>query len=468
MLALGAATPPRTETDAVRAWVDEWWQVAIDMGCTESSDGLPLDPERIHPADDQWLALLAGRSNPNNQSSAVVFRAHDVVGVLVRLDAEAVGASFDRLRTPNATGRPASVFGGARLLVMSAERPADFDSEAALSAFGIQEPGLQLRALTDDGVLITEVESPSWRTFVVVIPKANCHLVDGLVGIVPGPDLGSLLRYIVHAAKLRYLVGVFQAELPGLRVRAERSDQSLRELFRLHESLEGERGRLNRSLFDAYSRLSRAHNEAAGLAVMTSRLNDLARSSRTALRNMHAHAPIVTRAVGPGESTSFERDAELARWLDNAIDQEYGYLTATRERAHEAQELTRLRLEQANEEQAHLGNWLTVLQTSVLAAVLGCLGVVEAFQIQVADDLRWPALITVPLLSLVLPPLALRWVTGVGTLDIVAAAACGAAVGWTAAVAANVPSAAVAATIGASTVLGAASLYVHRKSQGAG
>jgi hypothetical protein len=365
--------------------------------------------------------------------------------------------------------QPSSALDQSFLLVCTAPRPGDVHPTETLRALGLDDPsGRRFAAVTESGVLLAEVEGDGRRTFAVVVPDSDPQLADQMTWIVAGPDLGSLLRYAVHAAKLRYQVGVFRTVLPELRAREKRLDDTLEELFRLHASLEGEHGRLNRSLIDAHSRLGRAQGESAGLAVMGSRLKELARSTEAALHNLEAHAPRIVRSPGPTGLTSFDRDRALGTWLRGQVEQELGYLESSRERMLEAQRLTALRIEQAKNEQARLSNWLTVIQTSVLGAVVGCLTAIQALDLPFTPrpELQWAVLVSVPVLALLLPPLALRWVVGVGSIDAFAGALCGAVLGWTIAVAANAGMTIVGAAVGIGGVLGAALLRRRRRRQG--
>jgi hypothetical protein len=69
------------------------------------------------------------------------------------------------------------------------------------------------------------------------------------------------------------------------------------------------------------------------------------------------------------------------------------------------------------------------------------------------------------MLSLLLPPLALRWATGLGRFDFLGGAACGAAVGWTTAAATqlNLPLTAVMIVLWG--LLGAVLLLWHYRHQ---
>ncbi|MBA2280791.1 MAG: hypothetical protein H0W25_06080 [Acidimicrobiia bacterium] len=462
-LAVATATPEERARAGVTGWLQGCWATGAAAGLHLPEGDLPLDPPVELPAEEVYLRNLAARTGDDGWSRARMFRAHDVVGIAMRLRPGMVAP-------PSIwwAALPPGAMGSVTINVATAPRPADLAFAEVLSATGLdREPGLRLGGVTRDGVVIAEVEQPDARRFGVVAPQDEPGLVDQLTWDDSG-DLGSLLRYLVHATKLRYHVGVFHDALPTLRARESRLDDTLEELFVLHAALEGERGHLERSIFDAHSRLGRAHGESAGIVMTSSRLDDLHRSAATAVHNLKANLPPMSAAIAPGGSTSFDRDIGLGTWLGAQIEQEQGYLGAVRERVLEAQRLTTLRLEQATEEQARLANWLSVLQTSVLAAFLGSFSAIGALgdpPFTVGNDLKWAVFVTVPVLAVVLPALALRWVRGIGRYDFLGAAACGATVGWTAAVAAGVSTPVAGGAAGAFAVVSGAAVRARRLEQ---
>jgi hypothetical protein len=438
-LVVASAVPPPAQRDEVMAWLTRRWDTVRSAGMDEPDDGLPLEPVSIDPDDDQWIRFLAAcRASDGSGRAGRYFRLHDVLGVLARIPYHDPAEVVPDLVRSDGEERPVAAFGQARLVVAHAPCPADLDPADTLRPFDLARDDSQLFAtVTADGSLITEIEDPAWRTFAVIVPEANRGWVDNMTWTRPGPELGSFIRYLVHAAKLRYEVAVFKHELPGLRKREKRLDQTLSGLFQLHTSLDRKQARLDRSLSEAHDQLSQAHAESAELVVSASFLRDLRRSVQMAADNIKVHVPDGARSPDEVGLTSFDRDVNLAKWVTDQAEQELGYLDSARERVAAAQRLTALRLNVVRREQDRLANWLTVLQTSVVGAVIGGLAVIEAFQptMPSGDALVWPVLVTVSMLSLLLPPLALRWATGLGRFDFLAGAACGAALGWIAATA---------------------------------
>lgn len=471
-LALAPVAPLPGDRREVRTWLDGWWYAAHAAGMDQGVDQLPaLLPERIEEDELSWLTALAGRRAGDGSAGALAFRAHDVVGLLLRWELRDLDLAVATAALPAPDAEPpASALGEVRVVVATAPDPTTLDPAAVLAELGLPGSGLRFDAVLDGQALLAEVETGGRRTLALVVPDDDPGLADRLLAVSTAPAMGALTRYLVHGAKLRYLTGVFQAEQVRVRAAGQRSDDSLADLFRLHETLEGATGRLDRTFFDANSRLGRAQGDAAGLAVMATRLKDLARSAHIAARNIEAYAPASARTTATGtapNATSFERDAELADWLRESVEQEAGYLSSAKARAAEAHQLTQLRLEQASEEEARLSNRLTTLQTSVLGAVLGFLGVMEAFgeSFQGHPRLFWPVFLTVPTLALLVPPLTLRWVTGLTALDVAAGAACGAGTGWTLASIAGAHPFLGAALTGLLGGFGAATVAIHRRRQ---
>jgi hypothetical protein len=80
----------------------------------------------------------------------------------------------------------------------------------------------------------------------------------------------------------------------------------------------------------------------------------------------------------PSSGSPFTRDLRLAEWLQNQVGHEVAHLESCRERVGEAQALTDLRLKQLTASHAQTANWLSVLQTSLVASLLGAFTVSSA------------------------------------------------------------------------------------------
>jgi CASPASE and TPR Repeat-Associated C-terminal domain len=186
------------------------------------------------------------------------------------------------------------------------------------------------------------------------------------------------------------------------------------------------------ALQDAQAKLADAQVEAARLAIELTRLRALQRTIGIARHNLALDAP----APAPGQQTSaaqlFDRDQALAAWLDGQIEQDAGYAEAAVQRAREAQNVTQLRLQQAQTQLTRAQNRVALLQTSLISSMLAGLTVVSVLHIQLPIDPRvnGPVVVAFVSLLLALPTLAAHWYERYAGVDRMAAALCGAAIGW--------------------------------------
>jgi hypothetical protein len=285
-------------------------------------------------------------------------------------------------------------------------------------------------------------------------------------------DAGQLVRYFMHASKLRYEADVFRDDIATVRRQGRALDDGLDKLFSLHESFEGT-GAATDKLIDAQSRLGRAQGEAAGLLYSITRLRDLRQTVKIAAHNLGSNEPPAMNIPSTGMSP-FARELKLAEWLEDQTGHEIAYLESCRERVGEAQKLTDLRLQQFTAANARKANWLTVLQTSLLAATLGSLSVATTLgtHFSAPVTVRAAVMALVASMTLLLPLLAMRWTDGYRWAELAAIAVIGACAGWLVAV---VVSAALplyvvgsAAFLGAVLFGGAAALANGRYARGVG
>jgi hypothetical protein len=179
----------------------------------------------------------------------------------------------------------------------------------------------------------------------------------------------------------------------------------------MHKQFE-ESGVASRELIAAQSRLGRAQFEAGGLLISITHLRDLRQTTEIAAHNLRAHRP-TENSTALSARSPFARDDELAKFLDQQARHEIAYLESCRERFGEAQNLTALWLQELAAPHARTANWLSVLQTSLLSALLGMFGVAQAFGgFDKISPFRWAVVALVASMALILPPLAARWTNG--------------------------------------------------------
>ena len=214
--------------------------------------------------------------------------------------------------------------------------------------------------------------------------------------------------------------------------------------------------------------LARAQGDATGLLISITRLRDLRQTVAIAAHNLRAYEPAPFGGA-PSTMSPFARELALSEWLDHRVGHEIAYLESCRERVGEAQALTDLRLKQLAAAHARIANWLSVLQTSLLGALLGTFGVASALggSFSVPTSVRAAVMALVASMALILPPLAVRWTHGYGWLELIGVAVVGAAAGWVVAVAVSSEASLVmmlaAAGLGAGVLAATASLANGRR-----
>ena len=189
-------------------------------------------------------------------------------------------------------------------------------------------------------------------------------------------------------------------------------------------------------------------------------------------RSPHIICALMSRhpsAVRPRRCRRLRASLRFRNGFDHRVGHEIAYLDSCRERVGEAQALTDLRLKQLAAAYARIANWLSVLQTSLLGALLGTFGVASALggSFSVPTSVRAAVMALVASMALILPPLAVRWTHGYGWMELIGVAVVGAAAGWVVAVAASSEASLVivlaAAALGAGVLAATASLANGRR-----
>ncbi|MFI5507382.1 CATRA conflict system CASPASE/TPR repeat-associated protein [Mycobacterium sp. NPDC051804] len=416
------------------------WSAASKLGVTEALIGYdqPVDLPQQMPTDDVWFRIVAAKSDVGGRRHAIAFTAHDVAAVMMRLGAES-GDGWDELddawreavEDDDWTGAlgVAQVYAGA-----CAEPHKEAAADTARAILTRNCPaGVEYSAALQPGIALWQMERAWGRSLVALsAPTASAELADWCWLSAAADDVGALGRFLMHAIKLRFEIGVFETDISTLRDLERRLDTGLEELFSLHEQFERSGAAAN-ELIDAQSRLGRAQGDAAGLLISITHLRDLGRTVQIAAHNLRAYSPEPLQGT-TSDTSPFAWELTLAGWIDDRIGHEIAYLESCRERVGEAQSLTDLRLQQVAAAHARTANWLTVLQTSVVGSLLGALGVATAFgeHFEVAKSVRAAMMVLVAVVALTLPVLAVRWSHGYRWPELLAAGLVGAASGWAA------------------------------------
>ena len=420
------------------------WEATSRLGITEPATGFDQHVELPAelPDDDVWFRVIAAKSDPGGRDTAIAFTAHDVAAVVVRLRTKATISDGDAWAALSTAWHDAAgdagldgIFGAAHVFTGVSDGPSvtlsgDEADTARKVLAGHAGSGLETSAVVDPGITLWDMEMLSGRAVVALAGNEAAALLGEWCWVsATNDDIGQLVRYYMHASKLRFEIGVFRSGIDELRDRERELDAGLAELFTLHERFETTAAGA-RELIDAQSRLGRAQGDAAGLLVSITYLRDLGQTVEIAIHNLREYEP--EKAVdAPAAMSPFGRDLRLAKWLADRVGHEIAYLESCRERVGEAQALTDLRLKQLAASHARTAEWLTVLQTSLVASLLGAFAVSSALgePFPAPWHLRVSVMALVAALALVLPPLALRWNHGYAWPELTAAAVVGAAAG---------------------------------------
>jgi hypothetical protein len=459
------------------------WAATEKLGISEPLDAeTPVTLPTPVSTDDVFFRVIAGRTSPEGCDSAIAFNAHDVAGIVIRLHptSSAIGSGdgwallseswrsvFDPDEFDDVMGNVEMFIGTADESAPNLPLTANSIAGGVLAAHG--GSGLESSALMEPGVALWSKEL-SWGSRVVAIAVASaagtarswCSISSS------GEDAGQLVRYFMHASKLRFEAAVFKQDIDELRGQERALDDGLASLFALHQQFEVA-GAAADELIDAQSRLGRAQGDAAGLLISITHLRDLRQTVEIAAHNLRANQPVQIEVAAVNGLSFFARDLKLAEWLDDQAGHEIAYLQSCRERVGEAQKLTELRLQQLSAANARTANWLSVLQTSLLAAPLGALSVATTLgtHFTAPTTVRMAVMALVGSMNLLAPLLAFRWVNGYGSPEVAAVAAIGGCAGWLVAVAVSAAAPLViviaAAILGATLLAGAAVLVNGRR-----
>lgn len=321
---------------AYRAVHDIWRGCRLLFGMTDAIAGTGLPPEP--PADAGTVpfgteSVLAGQERPGTDCQAVLRCHHDVLNLSVVLPGTG-GTDSERWQGPDRawtalTERHAPhLLGEARLYLARV----DADAEVRSGAPALYErlrpllpaeaaparPG-RVRGAAYDGVLALwetgdDADERALRRFLVAVAPDADHAASAWLWSGGDPALPPYARYLLHAAKLRHQLRVWQR------------DNHTRELKAALESL-GAELRVPGAASDAAERL-RARRLDAALFLDDQRA--LRRTVEIAADNM-GRSVEGAELLRPG--TPFADDAALARSFLERLDDDHAYLGIAVDRA---------------------------------------------------------------------------------------------------------------------------------------
>ncbi|MFH9860332.1 CATRA conflict system CASPASE/TPR repeat-associated protein [Streptomyces sp. NPDC017202] len=445
-----------------REYLASLWRACRSLGMTEPIPGVSAPADRIDfglarsATSELTLLAAAERTAGDSLYSAFAFADHDVVGVVALL-------------APNDTTRDLTQWSDLdaewNAAVAAAHGPAP--SWGMLGEFRVFEAlydrglGLGDRDMCDlvhrhaprpgseawwTGFDRTEQGFAVWRSDTTGAPEAVTDLyvlaparqeaaLDEWAWAVEGRHgLRPLARYLLQLSKIRYQHLRYEAS-GASNTPLDESDERTTRLLRELEYTTRHPVPLERVL-KASALVDEAQFRPQGLLWTITRQRQLSRSLSLAVANMRLHTPD-TRRRGKGTSWTVTDLAE-GEWLIRQVEDDRLHLEAVRERAEGVRTAVSALVER---ELARHRGWLTLIQTSVLGAVLTALTAVQAMQYEVPmrKALQSPVIAAVSALALALPLAVLR-LAGASPatrryrwLDSGAAGLFGAALGWLAA-----------------------------------
>lgn len=436
------------DADASRRYLEHLWGATERMGMDGPLlDHLPTALPPIPSTDEPVFRVLAGRSRSSGDDigQSYLFVRHDAIGLCVALASTSEREAWARWAAliaewDAAVGDvrpPPSLLGESRIFVAHVDA-ADGDIEGlgdevdgALRAagYGAWGPGF----VTATGGVLWSWRDASERRVAAVLSRPELEdAVSRWLWWQGEREAAPLVLYLLDAAKLDYETRVHRERRSQMARALRDIDAELDEVLGLH----GTAGLAGRATFpgliDAQERLISAQAASSSVVIELTYLRALRRTVGIARRNLAALVPVADASrIGPPDPM-FARDQDQASWLEEQIDQDIGYAEAVLARAREAQSLTLLRLQQVGTRITRAQGRVTLLQTSLLATLVGALGAVNFLRIslEIPDPIRVPLLLAFLALMLAMPVLAAHWFERFSLVDHLVAAILGAAAGW--------------------------------------
>ncbi|MFE3519016.1 CATRA conflict system CASPASE/TPR repeat-associated protein [Streptomyces sp. NPDC059166] len=488
-----AAQGPGGTGDGRRA-LECLWEACRELGMTEQVPGTGLPAE--HGGFDRAESVVPGlrflsaayRPDPQAVYQAYSFADRDVTGLVCVLAPNDTAAGPEQWadihdgweRAVRAAGPPdvlRGLLGRHHVFEALVEGPADdgFLREAvrAHAPAGGHGRGAWWAGFdrTDQGFSVWREQTGTPETpgrFYVLAPSEREAALDEWVWYAPGEHrLRPLARYLMHMSKIRYQAQRYD-ERDSVPSRIEESDRWTNALLRELDSAGGRQSL--EGVVRTAAQLDSTQTSPQGMLWTITRQRQFSNTVAAGMDNLLPYTPAVRR-IGTGPSWP-ESDRAFAERLIQRVDDDRLHLEAARERADSVRAQARAATDRAMSDERSL---LTLIQTSVLGAVLTGLAAVQTleYELPLPKPLQSPLIAVLTAFALALPVSVLRW-TGVALgvhrhrwLDRVVAGLAGAAVGWLAVTGYGVvwgagPTQAVWTLPGAVAAAGAAVLAVDR------
>lgn len=438
--------------EAGHTYLRRLWDACAALGMSDAVPELncpahfPSDFGKAQPSFQLLAARIdAQRRQQGAYYQALLFGYHDVVGIVACLAPNVADDTLNRWNELRHEWRskadepslPAEVLGETYLfhaLSECAAEPLPALGKAVFQSLPGEQPSSPPAPfLTEQGFCWWEgVSCNGRRVMAVLCPKAQEDAATAWLLWQGTEQLAPFARCLLHAAKIRYEQQVYDHEMPQLNALRDQVDRALNALLEQHQRFAADDHFSLAEIVRAQENLSQLQADAVGLLASLSRLKELRNTVQIAARNLQAlHPPAHPNAPSPNGSP-FSADLARAEWLQEQVGYDLVYLEAVCERAQEAHHLTQLRMEQATQRATRSQNDLSLLQTTLLGALLAALGAIDALQLHLPlpKPLHLPLVAFVAALALALPPLFIRWHEPYQRSDYLFGALLGASTGW--------------------------------------
>ncbi|MBM9507820.1 CATRA conflict system CASPASE/TPR repeat-associated protein [Actinacidiphila acididurans] len=415
-------------TPSQAALVQEAWEECGRAGMDRAVPGEPLTERVPFPGGPYagYRVLAARQRVGGGIHQAVLFGSHDVLGLSVLLAPD--GTAGGEPAWPELErGRPAPGSGGlGTVRVLLGVTGNSLSTPEGVAEVAAALPDLLPGAApgrwqnegqrTGQGFAVWEVppadpvtpSGPVPRRLVVLAPEALERELDAWAWH-SRDRLAPLTRYLLHAAKLRYEAAVYDASTHrDLRERVEEATDRARAAG---QRLRGRTSTALAEALDARAVLVALRTDAEGLITAAGRLRVMRRTVQIARANLAAAVAgeaAVSLPAAEGSDNPFGHDQRLGQWLEQQLDDDLEYVSATLE---SSAEVVRDAAALADSHLADHRAQLTLLETSLIGALVMSLTVVQAFgyRVPLPGPLQAPVIALLAAVALILPVAVAGW-----------------------------------------------------------
>ncbi|MGH3115558.1 MAG: CATRA conflict system CASPASE/TPR repeat-associated protein [Gaiellales bacterium] len=424
-------------------------QMTAPVPSVAESTSFPSDSISGGTGTSAVVLAAKQRHAPGAAYQAFLIAYHDTIALIASLAPNREGDTLSawrelaRERAAVAANGPSpdGILGEALIFIALSPRSVSWSPQgigdavvAELASASGARPTGQLVFESPESLALWELGAGPTRVFGLVAPEERESELDGWVWWQSGgliEQLPPLVRTLLHAAKLRYEVGVLERESPKVRASEDEIDRAIAAQRPLHRRIDDELPVPSEVLAQAQRHVTKTRVRTSELLRLTTRLVELRQSIVIAQRNLERLAP----ERGAARSRElFDVDIRRAERAVEQIGHELAYSEAVLRRAAEMHALSDLLLRREEERHAKVRNDLALIQTSLLAALLAGLGAIQTFggQADVSPVLRAPLVALILALVFALPLLFVRWYERLRMIDHFAAAMLGGSAAWVA------------------------------------